>query len=811
MATSATNLDVNSIVSQLMTVERRPIAKLDRKEASYQAKLSAFGSVKGAVSSFQTVVQGLNSASKFQSVKATPSDTTVFSASSSSTAAAGSYSLEVTSLAQAQKLVTAGQASSTAAIGAGASTTVTFDFGTISGGAYTAYNPATNTGGTYAGSTFTSNGNGAKSITIDSTNNSLQGIRDAINAAGVGVTAAIVNDGSGTPYRLTLASNSMGISNSLNISVSGDATIGNLLTNNPGTVAAVAGSSTGASSPKAAAAAADAAAGAIAAGALVVTTSAGSASVGAITLPGGAAANGAAIAAAISTALASLTGGAAANGSATADGAGIITWNTGTNGSNTLSLGSFAADSAAATANRAALITQTGFDATQLGTQAIGAQKMSQSVTAQNAVFTVNGVQVTKTSNTVSDVVQGVTLTLNKVTTSAATLTVARDTGAISSSISGFVKAYNDLAATLKNASAYDAASKTGAILQGDSTVRSLQAQLRGMLSTSVTGTSGVLTTLSDVGVSFQKDGTLALNQTKLDSAIANNFSDIAGLFAATGKATDSLVGFSSATSSTKAGSYAVNITQIATKGSVTGDLNVPATNNTIAASTTIGVTLDGVSASVALTAGATYTNSQLATMIQSAINGTSAFSSAGLSVAAAIDGSGFMSIVSNKYGSASNVSLSNGTGTLVSAFMGTVATGTPGVDVAGTIGGATATGSGQTLSAASGDPQGLSITYSGGAIGARGTLYYSQGYAYLLDKWATSSLASDGVLSSRTEGIGKTITDIGKQRTAMETRLAGVEKRYRAQFTALDVMLSSMNQTSNYLTQQLAQLSNLN
>ena len=142
--------------------------------------------------------------------------------------------------------------------------------------------------------------------------------------------------------------------------------------------------------------------------------------------------------------------------------------------------------------------------------------------------FKVNGVAISKTSNSVSDVVQGVTLTLNKITTTPATLTVARDTASVSSSIGGFVKAYNELAATLKNISAYDPASRQSAILQGDSTVRTLQTQLRSILSTPVVGTSGALTTLSDVGVSFQKDGTLALNQSKLDSVIASNFSDIA-------------------------------------------------------------------------------------------------------------------------------------------------------------------------------------------------------------------------------------------------------------------------------------------
>lgn len=661
MAVSSTNLDINSIISQLMTVERQPLSKLDIKEASYQAKLSAYSSVKGAVSSFQSALQSLSNAANFQPLKATPSDATVFSASAASTAVAGTYTLEVSSLAQAQKLAAAGQSSSTAAIGTGISTIVTFDFGTISGGTFDSGT------GHYSGATFTSNGDGTHSITIDSSNNSLQGIRDAINAAGMGVTATIINDGSGTPYRLALSANNNGISNSMKITVSGDAAVDSLLAHDPA-----------------------------------------------------------------------------------------------------------------------------------------GTQNLAETVTAQNAGFKVNGVAVSKTSNTVSDVIQGVTLTLNKVTASPETLTIARDTAAVSSSIGGFVKAYNDLATTLKNFTAYDAASQKGAILQGDSTVRSLQSQMRNILITPITGTSGALTTLSDVGVAFQKDGSLAVNQTRLDSVMASNFSDIASLFATVGKATDSLVSFGSATSSTKAGNYAVNVTQLATQGTAVGST---AANTTISAGVNDALTLEvnGVSASIVLAAGS-YTAQTLATELQSKINSASELSGAGIAVAVT-QSTGIMTITSSSYGSTSAVAITGGNG--AADLLGTPVE-TAGVNVAGSIGGVTATGSGQIMTASSGDPQGLSLIINGGATGARGTLNYSQGYATLLGNWATSIIASDGILASRTDGIGRTITDIGRQRDALEVRLINIEKRYLAQFTALDQMLSSMNTTSTFLTQQINQLSNL-
>lgn len=660
----STNLDVSSIVAQLMAVEKRPLNVLNIKEASYQAKLSAFGSLKGALSSFQSVLSGISNITKFQALKATSSDSSIFTATASSIAVAGTYSLDaVTKLAQSQKLAASGQASSTAVIGNG---TLTFDFGTISG--------ATVDGaGKYTGATFTSNGAGTKTVTIDASNNSLQGIRDAINVAKIGVTATIINDGGTSPYRLALTSDSIGKTNSIKISVveSGATGLDALLAHDPAGLPA--------------------------------------------------------------------------------------------------------------------------------------AQHLAETATAQNAEFKVDGIAVSKASNTVTDVIKGVTLNLQKIMATPVSLTIVRETATVKSSVDGFVKAYNDLNKTLKDVSAYNSATKQGAILQGDSTVRTLQSQIRAVLATPVSNTGGSLSTLSQIGVSFQKDGTLALDASKLDTAITNNFNDLASLFAAVGKASDSLVSYSSAATTTKPGSYAVNATTLATQGNTVGNFNLNPGLSIIAASTTINVTLDDVSASVALAAG-NYTATQLSAMIQSAINGTSAFSSANSSVAATIDGSGFLTLNSNRYGSSSIISLSSGAGTPVSAFMGT-ATNITGLDVAGTIDGGAATGSGQFLTSSAGNSTGIKLQINGGLTGARGTLSYSQGYAYSLNDLSTSLLASSGSLDGRTTGINSSIKDIGKQRDVLNIRMAAIEKRYRTQFTALDSLLSSMNQTSTYLTQQLANL----
>lgn len=390
-ASSTTALDVPTLVSQLMAVERRPIDKLEARIASYESRISSYGTLSSLVSSFQTAAKSLGTS--LQKVATTPSDASVLAATAGSTAVPGTYAVNVSQLAQSHNLVAAGQASSTTAIGDGTATTVTFDLGTISGG--------TLTNGIYSGAAFASNGSGTASITIDGSNNTLEGIRDAINSAAAGVTATIVNDGSGTPYRLALTSSSSGASNSIKITTSGgDGSINSLL----------------------------------------------------------------------------------------------------------------------------------GYDPA-------GTQNLTQTLAAQNAKLTVNGIAITSASNTVSEAIQGVTLTLKNTTATPASLTVARDTAAINTAASGFVDAYNALAGQIKSRSAYGTDAKTAGSLAGDSTLRLMQEQMRGIFNTPATG--GTLTSLSQVGISFQKDGSLLLDSSKLDSAIATDFSDVTNLFSSsTGYAT---------------------------------------------------------------------------------------------------------------------------------------------------------------------------------------------------------------------------------------------------------------------------------
>jgi flagellar hook-associated protein 2 len=661
-------LNVNGIVSSLMAVESQPLTLLQNQEKSYQTKLSAYGQLTSGLSAFQASVASLTNQSTFQSLTATPSDSTVLTASAATNASTGNYSVNVTALAQSQSLVATGQATTTAAIGSGTSTTLTFSFGTISG---------TTTNGVYgSGTTFTQDPTqGTKTVTIDSSNNSLQGIMDAINAANIGVTASIVNDGSSTPYRLELTSSS-GAKHSMEIAVSGDSTLQSLLGYNP----------------------------------------------------------------------------------------------TSTSG-----------------------------------------QNMTQTVAGQDAAFTVNGLSVTSQSNTDSSAIPGVTLNLIK--TGSSNLSITNNAASVQSSVQSFVSAYNTLHGVTNSLTAYDSTTQTGGPLVGDYTAMSVETKLSGILVSAVPGLSSgaAITTLGQLGISLNKDGTLSLDNTKLQSAVSSNLSAVGAMFASVGKATDSLVSYVSSTSKTQPGSYSVDVSQLATQGSVTGSVNLTTGSTTITTGSndTLNITLDGTTSVVTIPQG-TYTSSQLATVVQSAINGNSTFSSAGLSATVGINASGYMTINSNQYGSASTVALSASPAstTLFGSSITTVA----GVDAAGTIDGYQASGSGQNLTGASGSPvDGLTLQVLGGSLGARGTINYSQGYATGLSNAVNEILSNSGQIASVTNGINASITQINSEITAMQAHLAQVQKNYLSQFTSLDVLMGTMQSTSSYLTQQLANLPKVN
>jgi flagellar hook-associated protein 2 len=657
---AGSNLDVNAIVSQLMAVEQRPLALLSQRESGYQAKLSAYGTLKGALSAFQSAMQGLSDPNRFQSMKATVGDDSILTATSSGNGKAipGSYSVEVQQLAQQQKIRSEGFDAPSSVIGSG---TLTIQYGTYDGGS----------------NTFKLNSaKSAETITIDPANNTLSGIRDAINSASAGVSATIINDG--TNNRLVLTAKDSGAANSIKITVNDD-------------------------------------------------------------------------------------------DNTDLDASGL---------------------------------SQLSFDpAAQIG----AGKNLVQAQAAQDAKLQIDGIAISKASNIITDAIEGVTLNVSKSNAGSPTqLEVKRDSASVKAAVEEFVKSYNNVNKTLSDLSAYNAATGKAAVLQGDSAALSIQRGMRTVLMNAVTQAPGGYGVLSQIGVSFQKDGSLALDSTKLEAAMSEKFDQIGALFAMRGSSSDSLISYEGATSRTAAGDYAITVNQIAKQGSLVGSQAAGLVIST-GVNDQLSVVVDGVAADITLSAGTYDSADALAAEVQTKVNGAPNLAAANVSVRV-LASAGILNITSVHYGSASSVNINGGNG--AAGLMGASPSATVGVDVSGTINGLPASGAGQVLTAASGGAaEGLRVAIKGGAPGARGNVNFSRGYADQLSKLAADLLASDGVISSRMDGMNASIKDIDRRQENLTQRLGEIEARYRTQFTTLDKMLSSLNQTSQFLQQQLAAL----
>lgn len=344
-----TGLDTQTMISSLMEVERAPQKIMLRTQQRFQSQSSVYTQLKSALSSLQTTMQGMSSASTLKGMKSAVGDGTVLTASATSTATPGVHTLEVLSLARSQRQVSTGYA----------------DGALFNAGSYTIDDGA----GTVT------------PVTVSEGSNTLQGVAAAINGSGANVTASVVNDGSATPNRLVITGK----------------------------------------------------------------------------------------------------------------------------------------DTKSYTMDFSNLLTL-------LGPEDPSYQAASQ------ASFKLDGITITKASNAVSDALEGVTFNLLK-EGATTTLNISNDSDGVTNKINDFIAGYNSAIKLIGAQSGYDAAKKTAGILSGDTTLRSIQSQLRSLLTTSVPGASPY-SSLAQLGITSSKtDGSLSLDTTRLSAALSSNFDNVVDLF----------------------------------------------------------------------------------------------------------------------------------------------------------------------------------------------------------------------------------------------------------------------------------------
>jgi flagellar hook-associated protein 2 len=177
-------------------------------------------------------------------------------------------------------------------------------------------------------------------------------------------------------------------------------------------------------------------------------------------------------------------------------------------------------------------LSQIAFDPTAVA----GAGKnLTQTQAAADAQYSINGLALTSSTNSITTAINGLTLNLTQAppanSTLQAQITVGTDSTAVSSSVNNFVQAYNSLVSLENSLTGYNASTKTASALTGALSMFELSSQLRSILGSQVSGASGGVSWLADVGVNFQKDGTLSLNTSKFASALATNPTGVAQLF----------------------------------------------------------------------------------------------------------------------------------------------------------------------------------------------------------------------------------------------------------------------------------------
>jgi flagellar hook-associated protein 2 len=759
----ASGLDTDKIIQGLLAVQQQGVQNLQDKQTKVTQQQTAFQGIEAKLLALQNQITQLRRPQNniFDLRNVTSSNENLVTAAATSSAIPGVYRIRVNALAQAQQILSQGFDSAGSSITQG-----TLDIRVGTG-------PAT-------------------TITIDSSNNTLTGLVNAINDSGAGVTAMIVDDGSPDntqPFRLLLTANEGGAGNSINIT-------NNLAADNGGAVKPIFDSTyigTANTSPS------------------FTGTSAPTANSGAGGYTG----------AANNTYTFTVVNG----GTVGTDNGIQIAYSdsTGTN-TGTLTIDSGDADVFKAVAqgiqvklSAGTLVAGQTFSIE--GYVPLAQQASSASVTLGSGS---GALTVQSDSNQIDGLLQGITLDLQGAdSNSLVTLTVASDTDQVAKAINDFVSSYNDLLSFIDDQVRFDAASGQAGPLLGNQQATAIQDQVRNLVSRVVPGLKPSMNRLSTLGITTDDNGHLVINSSKLDDVLNGHvagvsLADVRNLFALTGTSNNLGVQFVTAGANTKASTtpYQVSVSQAATQASILAANALAASTVITSANNTFTISVDGVTSDTLTLADGTYTPQALAQQLQTAIN--SSTSLAGRQVTVSLDG-GKLRITSSSYGAVSRATIGTGTALTPLGFAGTETS--QGQDVAGyfVVNGVVeaATGSGQFLvgnpdNANTADLQ-VRVTLSPAQLGAGATadVTVTRGIASQVDSILNSLLDPlTGRMKSIEDGFQTSIDDIKKQIDRQNALMEARRETLVEQFTAMEGIISQLQGVSSYLTNQLSNVS---
>ncbi|NLN75979.1 MAG: flagellar filament capping protein FliD [Armatimonadetes bacterium] len=437
-----------------------------------------------------------------------------------------------------------------------------------------------------------------------------------------------------------------------------------------------------------------------------------------------------------------------------------------------------------------------------------------------------NPITVKKSSNTITDLIAGVTLNIvNHAPDKTIKLEVVRGTSVIKNSIQEFVAQYNDLADAISEQFAYDPATNITQPLMGSWDLQQVQMTLNSLIGSVVTGVEKQFSALATLGITLDSSGHLQIDEAALNKALESNLQDVSRLFASDLRSDSSHISMLSSSAETQPASlngWEVNITQAARQAQVTA---AGAFASSLNADETLTIyTNSSSSANIALKQRWSldrviseinkYADKTQATAIATRADG---------SVSADPNENVYLSIRSVRYGgdadvnvySSTDINVGNTTGfgnVVVTSQEPGAGSGLRALDVVGTINGEACTGKGQILTAEPNNPKSsikgltLLITSSSAMVSK---VYFTKGIATSLRDSLVDMTSSNGTVTKAQDALTETMSDIDKNIADIAERLRIQEDKLYTQFNAMEAQLARLQQQGQYLTQQIAAMNN--
>lgn len=425
-----------------------------------------------------------------------------------------------------------------------------------------------------------------------------------------------------------------------------------------------------------------------------------------------------------------------------------------------------------------------------------------------DARLVINGLELTRATNTITDVVEGLTLDLMKASPGeVVTVTVSDDTNFAEQKIREFVDGYNAFLEETKPLFSFNKEEEKWGSLSNDSLAKSVLTRFRAIIGSAIPGlTDSNFSALTNLGIRTQLDGTLKIHEDDFQKAMTQNFTDVQKLLAPHTHSTVSDITVNSFGKQTQTGSYDVVVTTPPRKGYFTGqEMGISAAFpnfDTTGKSYSFTLNVNGVESGVIeLPADAAYASTtDLVAAMQSAINADSKLRAGGITVSVTHDSAtNQLAITSTRYGTNSWVDVVSASEDAIADLGVAEGKGQKGVDVAGTVNGVPGFGLGNVLLPKLGEKaEGLTMIIGENATG--GKVSFSRGFSGQMEEVIGQFLQRNGLFDSREDVLDRQLTDLEDQETRLERRMSAYQERLMQQFIAMESILNGLNSQGGFL-----------